>query len=278
MTRAPPPDVAGSSRSGTALRRVTRWQHGVAESRVDALAEEVPIAVYCNGRPFAVMLASPSDLEDFARGFALTERLVDSLQDIVDIAISRRIDAIEIALTISERCAARLVDRPRAFEGRSGCGICGTREVDELLGLPPRSGNPVSIAAVALRAALERLPIEQPLNQITGAMHAAAWCDVGGSLCHLREDVGRHNALDKLIGALLLERTDLSRGFVLLTSRASYEMVMKSARAGIGLLVAVSAPTALAVSLADSAGITLIGFARGADCTVYTHSQRYIAP
>lgn len=273
-------DGAAPLPRGAAWREVQRWRGGIVDARRDALAEEVPVALRCNGEVFAVMLATPLDLHDFARGFALTEALVDKPEQLLAVAVSEQVDGFAIDLTLPADLAGRALSRSRLLEGRSGCGVCGSRAPDLFDRLPPPLHSGFGLSAATLQRALAALPALQPINRATGATHAAAWCDGDGGIVCVREDVGRHNALDKLVGALL-DAPHLplqQQGFVLLTSRASVEMVLKSARAGIAVVAAVSAPTALAVAAADSGGLTLIGFARGGDCAVYSHARRFLPP
>ena len=244
---------------GVAERAVVQVQGGVAEPMRDQLAEEVPVAVHVDGAPFAVMMLSAGDLEDFAYGFALTERGI-APGDIVGVAIRELLEGIE--LDIRTRHPAAVASKPRAMPGRSGCGICGSRELEDVLKAPAPVAPGFPLSASVIEAAMAALASHQPLNAATGAVHAAAWCDADGRILLVREDVGRHNALDKLIGALLRQGLAPTAGFALVTSRASYEMVTKAAQAGISALVALSAPTALAVDLARACGLTLIAFAR----------------
>ena len=251
---------------GTADRDVVQVEAGIARPLRDQLAEEVPVAVHLDGAPFAVMMLSPGDLEDFAYGFALTERgLVPA--DIAAVQVHARLEGIE--LDIRTRHPARAPPAPRSLPARSGCGICGSRHLEDVIAVPAAVGPGAALSRDALEAALQALHQSTPLNAATGALHAAAWCDASGALVRVREDVGRHNALDKLLGALLRDDLDRAAGFALVTSRASYEMVTKAARAGITTLVAMSAPTALAVDLAKACGLTLVGFARPGRHVVY---------
>ena len=262
---------------GAARRAVLQVRAGIAEPKQDLVAEEVPVGVHYDGVPFAVMMASPGDLEDFAYGFSLTERRIFS-GDIVE--VERREVLEGIVLDIRTRVPRQ--DLPsgsaRVLPGRSGCGICGNRVLEDVVKQPAAVADGVIVAAQALEAALAALQDRQPLNAATGAIHAAAWCDAAGTLLAVREDVGRHNALDKLIGAMLREGIDPTQGFALVTSRASYEMVTKAAIAGIALLTAISAPTALAIDLAQSCGLTLAGFVRPGRYVVYSHPWRLRAP
>ena len=225
----------------------------------DQLAQEVPVSVEVDGAPFAVMMLSPLDLDDFAYGFALTERGIGP-DDILAVAIRERLEGFELEITTRHPDEAQ--PPPRTLPGRSGCGICGSRDIEDVLRTPARVGPGAVPAEAALEAAMAALPSHQPLNAATGAVHAAAWCDAGGRVLLAREDVGRHNALDKLIGAMLRQGLASADGFALVTSRASFEMVAKAARAGMCTLVALSAPTALAVDMAQGCGLTLVAFAR----------------
>ena len=260
---------------GAVRRVVARWRDGRVDEHGDVIAEEVPVAVVCNGGRFAVMMATPVDLEDFALGFALSEGIIDAPEELADVRIALQLEGVELDLAIPPERAARLARRARSLEGRSGCGVCGSRDLDDLLRVPPRVDANPQLTAAALDRALAALAAHQPLAAATGATHAAAWADTTGTIRLVREDVGRHNALDKLIGAMQRERVAVDTGFALVTSRASYEMAMKAASAGIAVLAAISAPTALAIALADSTGLTLIGFARPGGCAVYTHAGRY---
>jgi len=260
----------------------TTWRDDLCEPGSEMLAEEVPVALVYNGISHAVMLASPQNLEDFAYGFSLSERIVRASGDIRDIEIDATPHGIQLAITIAPGALARLKDTRRARTGKTGCGLCG---VDSLAwfaretGLAdPRDGGAhgvaLQLAPGVLHRAMDAMAARQRLHHATGAMHAAGWADRDGALRTVREDVGRHNALDKLLGALARERVAADGGFVVVTSRASFEMVQKTARAGVALLAAVSAPTAMAVRLADQAGITLAGFVRGTRHVVYSHPQR----
>jgi FdhD protein len=277
----PPPDVNEARPSdpaaGAVRRRVERRDPGGPLHSEDWIASEVPVALNYNGQAHAVMLATPCDLEDFARGFSLGEGIVETVGELESIRILAHLEGIEIAMHIPDRCAERLAARQRNLLGSSSCGLCGTRQLEAVLRHPPAPGPGPRIEAAAMHRALAGLESAQPLNRLTGATHAAAWADCAGELCCVREDVGRHNALDKLIGALAIDGADMQAGFLVLTSRASFEMVQKATNAGIGLIVAISAPTALAIHLAESTGATLVGFARNAGHVVYTHAQRVLA-
>jgi FdhD protein len=245
----------------------------VAGERQDRLAAETPVALEYNGISHATLLATPADLHDFARGFSLTEGIVSSLADIRGIDLREEANGIVIALEVSSACLFRLKERRRAMAGRTGCGLCGVETLSEVLRpLAPVTRGPAMRVGAILQG-MAAMRERQTLHDATGATHAAAWMNSEGNVQQVREDVGRHNALDKLLGALVLDGTDFSRGAVLVSSRASFEMVQKTAAMGAGVLAAVSAPTALAVRLAVQTGVSLIGFARGRDCSIYTHAE-----
>jgi len=239
----------------------------------------VPVAMRYNGRSFAVMMATPCDLEDFALGFSLSERLIGDPRELLDVDIREHMEGIELSMRVSDDApAARLEpDAQRLLPGRGGCGICGTRELEDVVRLPAPLAGTHAFSAAALRRALDALSRHQPMNAVTGSTHAAAWADADGNILLVREDVGRHNALDKLTGAMRRQGHAADAGMLLISSRASYEMVTKAARAGIGLVAAVSAPTALAIGLARSAGVCLVGFARASGYNVYTHPERLLS-
>ncbi len=269
------PTTAFSS-PGYVERRIERRRGARSERVDDRVAEEMPIAMHYNGRSFAVMMATPRDLEDFALGFSLSESLIASPEQLLGIEARERLEGIELSIIVApEAQAARLDRRPeRLLPGRSGCGVCGTRELEDAVRQPAPVRGVERIAHAAIERALAELDRHQPMNAATGAVHAAAWADAEGRILLAREDVGRHNALDKLIGALHRAGHSTDAGMLLLTSRASYEMVIKAASAGIGFVAAVSAPTALAIELARSAGVCLIGFARPDGYNLYTYPER----
>ncbi|MCK6392780.1 formate dehydrogenase accessory sulfurtransferase FdhD [Zoogloea sp.] len=238
---------------------------------IDEVIEEVPVALVFNGISHAVLLATPTDLEDLALGFSLSEGILAERSELYDLECFAGPQGIELRLEIASSRFASLKARRRNLAGRTGCGLCGVESLDALARpLAPVPPHP-ALDTAAVATALAELPGWQGLRQLTGAVHAAAWVDADGHIRALREDVGRHNALDKLLGHLARTGTDTQSGFALVSSRASYEMVQKVAVRGIGCLVAVSAPTALAVKLATEAGLTLAGFARGERLVVYSH-------
>ena len=259
-------------------RSVDRWRHGTSTHESDFIAEEVPIAMVYNGATFAVMMATPHDLDDFALGFSLSEGLINDPSQLLQLESHTLLEGIELSMRVTDNAAGAHLDRERErlLPGRSGCGICGTRELENAIrhNDPVGAGN--TVTREAMEQALRQLQSNQPMNEATGAVHAAAWADHAGCIVLVREDVGRHNALDKLIGAMRRAGIDPGNGMALVTSRASYEMVTKAASAGITVLAAISAPTALAIELARSAGLTLIGFTRPGSHNVYTHPDRLL--
>jgi len=254
------------------------WQDRLADSAADWVAEEVPVALVYNGEPHAVMMATPEALEDFARGFTLTEEIVGQPEEIgtINVRPLRERSGYQIDLGIPPARAVSLARRQRHLEGRSGCGLCGAQTIETAIRVPRRVTAGTSISIAAIRRALADLRRQQPLNAATGATHAAAWATADGLIVAVREDVGRHNALDKLIGHILSSHIDPHNGFLVLTSRASYEMVLKAAVVGVAVVVAISAPTAFAVRIAEEARVTLIAFAREDRQVIYTYPGRLL--
>jgi FdhD protein len=263
---------------------VTRWRNGVVSQATDKVAEEVPIALIYNGVSHAVMLATPQDLEDFALGFSLSEGILQNKSELYDVEIVTQPLGIELRLDVATEAFVKLKQRRRNLVGRTGCGLCGAESLEQALRLPEINKNdaleanihaPSSLVvnASSIIKAFRTIQTTQVLQQATGATHACAWVDASGEVQLLREDVGRHNAMDKLIGALAkLPRQN--EGFVLTSSRASVEMVQKVAIAGFGILAAISAPTALAVRIAEDYGVTLVGFLRDNQFVMYANPQR----
>ncbi|GGC99081.1 formate dehydrogenase accessory sulfurtransferase FdhD [Undibacterium terreum] len=243
---------------------------------IDRVAEEVPVALVFNGISHAVMMLTPQNLEDFALGFSLSEQIIDSPAQIYDIECIAAPDAggMEIQLTIASECFVRLKDKRRQLAGRTGCGVCGLESLTALDLSMPSLSDSLLITTAALQKAFASMQGLQEINAVTGATHAAAWADVDGNIVLLREDVGRHNALDKLIGALASSKAPRSPGFAIMSSRASYELVQKAARANMSMLATISAPTSLAINMAQQAGISLLGFVRRTGFVVYAHPQR----
>jgi FdhD protein len=261
---------------GYVARRVDRYRHGEHEQLNDAITEEVPVAMIYNDVPFAVMMVTPLDLEDFALGFSLSEGLVATQAELTAIEVRPRLEGVELAMQVASDTIEKRAGHQgeRLLPGRSGCGLCGARMLEDAVRHPAPVGQGPRIDADALERALDSLRAAQPVNAATGSVHAAAWVHTDGRIAMVREDVGRHNALDKLIGAMVKAQINPELGFLVVTSRASYEMVTKAASAGITLMAAISAPTALAIHLAESTNLTLVGFARPGSYVVYTHPQR----
>lgn len=240
--------------------------------QLDTIAEEVPIAFEYNGISHTVMLATPADLEDFALGFSLTEGIVENRSEVFDIELVEAAAGITVQMKIAGGAFARLKEHRRSLAGRTGCGLCGAESLTQVERELPPVADASPFPLQALYEGMRRLPEQQTLQHTTGAMHAACHIAADGSISHVREDVGRHNALDKTLGALV--RDDVPSGALLITSRASFEMVQKAAALGYGILAAVSAPTAAAVRLAEKLNVTLVGFLRGNSCAIYTHAHR----
>ncbi len=225
--------------------------------------EEVPIAILFNSEPYAVMMATPADLDDFAVGFALAEGIVSLVTHVKAVLTLPSEEGFAVDLAIAEGHINRDRMVKRSLEGRVGCGLCGIADIKDAIRMPAGSVPKSSLSPQAVARAYAALPDHQPMNAINRTVHAAAWCSVDGVILLAREDVGRHNALDKLIGALATSTADLRDGFVLMSSRCSFELVQKCALAGIGALATVSAPTALALQLAKQAGLKLAALSKG---------------
>ncbi len=240
---------------------------------MDTVAEEVPVAFEYNGIAHTVMLATPADLKDFALGFSLSEGIIKRCSEVFDIEIEEAPKGITLHMNIFGESFANLKERRRSLAGRTGCGLCGAESLSQVM----RDLHPVAAGAsfqlAALYEGMRRLPAQQSIQEMTGAVHAACLVAADGSISHVREDVGRHNALDKTLGALA-SADAATDGALIITSRASFEMVQKAAALGYGILAAVSAPTAAAVRLAEKLNLTLIGFLRGSGCAIYSHPQR----
>ena len=240
----------------------------------ESIAEETPVTLAYNGAAHAVMMATPADLEDFAVGFSRTEGMISRVDELSRITVVRYSRGIELQLETSAAIAAQAGTRSRRLSGRTGCGICGMADVDAVLRELPRVSSPLMVTREAVSRAVRELAARQPINDETGAVHAAGWAHADGTIELVREDVGRHNALDKLAGALMRTGIDASAGFIVLTSRGSFELVQKAAVIGVALVATVSAPTALAVRVAISAGVSLVGFARDDRLTIYCGEDR----
>jgi FdhD protein len=253
---------------------IERWTRGTIARTTDVVAEEMPVALVYHDVPHVVMLATPADLEDYAVGFTLSEALVASVDEIRGVEVSQGQTSADVKLTVAWERFTQLLQRRRNLAGRTGCGLCGAETAEDAIRecAPVPAG--VSVTAAELHTAIAQLGGRQPINARTGSVHAAAWVVPGQGIQVVREDVGRHNALDKTIGALARAHADFAAGYMLITSRASYEMVQKCATVGIALLVALSAPTAFAVRLAQRSGLTLVAFARADQHVVYAHAHR----
>jgi FdhD protein len=256
--------------------QVRRWREGGESVVPDRVAEEAPVALMYNGEPHVVMLTTPLDLEDFAVGFSLTEGLVTSVDEVQSVRVHYRAEGIEVRIRVPVARFQAMAGRERNLTGRTGCGLCGSATLKQAVRHPPPVTAAIRVRAADLSEALAAMAERQGLNRLTGAVHAAGWFVPGAGLKAVREDVGRHNALDKLLGLLARTRFDRHAGFAVVTSRASYEMVQKCAMLGIGFMAAISAPTGLAIRLAEDTGLTLVGFARGGNCVVYANPQRFI--
>lgn len=257
--------------------KVDKWQQGDQHSKnksgEEKVALETPVALVYNGISHVVMMATPHNLEELALGFSLSEGIIDSIDQFYGMEINIKEEGIELNIEISTQKFVQLKHWRRNQTGRTGCGLCGAESLQQAIRPVPQVSPAATIDADVLQQAILSLSDQQFLQQRTGASHCAAWYNHKAQLLMLREDVGRHNALDKLIGGLHHEDINLKQGFVIISSRASYEMVVKSCHAGISCLVAVSAPTALAINLARDANLTLIGFARPGRFITYCQSD-----
>ncbi len=262
---------AETSHAPNVRMAISRMRGGVWSSAHDELAEEVPVALEYNGVSHAVMLATPADVAEFALGFSLSEGIIASKREFYGVEIEHAPAGITAHIDIAAGAFHRLKDRRRNLSGRTGCGLCGVDSLAQVIRPLPYLAPTKALTLTGIRRALAEVKQQQPLNRLTGATHAALWCGRDGVPVMAFEDVGRHNALDKLIGGLHTDGIDPGTGFVLITSRASVEMVQKAATVGIAAMVAISAPTALAARTAQDCGLTLVAFARGDDFAAYAH-------
>jgi FdhD protein len=258
------------------VRNVDRqvWRDGRISEGSRAIPEETAIALTYNGGTYAVMMATPQDLRDFATGFSLSEGIVLAADDIESFEIVELDDGIELRMWLAQSRADRLSERRRHIAGPTGCGLCGIDSITEAVRPAAIVAPGQSFSSREIMTAIQSIPPLQTINIETRAVHAAAFWTPARGIVALREDVGRHNALDKLAGALAQDNISASDGIVLLTSRVSVEMVQKTAAMGAPMMVAVSAPTALAVRMADTAGITLVAIARADGFEIFTHPDR----
>jgi formate dehydrogenase accessory protein FdhD len=265
--------------TGAVERPVAAWSgrndKGLSSPN-DWIAQEVPVAIVYNGISYAVMMASPLDLEAFALGFSLTEGIVGAVHDIYSTDVVVQEKGIEVALSISNKCFMNLKNRRRNLSGRSGCGICGVESLEQVQQQIKPVEATFSVSHAAIELATQGILNHQPLQELTGAVHGAAWCDQEGNIVLVCEDVGRHNALDKLVGVLWPQDKFELPGFLLMSSRASFEILNKAAKAGIAVVVAMSAPTSLAIEIANKTGITLVGFSRQGRHVIYANNERII--
>lgn len=252
----------------------TAWRASELETGERAIPEEMAVALSYNGSSYAVMMSTPRDFEDFAVGFSLTEQVITSPAEIESFEIVEQELGVELRMWLTEAQASELGERRRFLAGPTGCGLCGIDSLAEAMRVPPVVSDDTSFSTDQIMAAVESVADSQWLNQQTRAVHGAAFWNAETGLVAIREDVGRHNALDKLTGALARLGRSGRGGIGFLTSRVSVEMVQKSAIAGFPVVVAVSAPTALAVRTAEAAGITLVAVARKDGFEIFTHPRR----
>lgn len=255
-------------------QQFTRLVDGTSSAAEAAVAEEVPAAFIYNGIPHVVMMCSPADFEDLAYGFTLTEEIVSAAADIGSVEVVKHSRGVELKIEIPTAAAAKLANRARALVGRTGCGLCGVEAIDDAVRPSRRVESDLRIRQRALWLAGAALGEQQTINNETHAVHGAAWATPDGMLQVVREDIGRHNALDKVIGALARAHTDASAGFAIITSRASFELVQKVAATGISILAAVSRPSGLAIRVAEQSNVTLAALLRGESVNLYAHPER----
>lgn len=255
---------------------IDRWKNGRTQHTTDRVAEEAPVELLYHGVPHVVMLATPRDLEDFAYGFTLSEELVANASEIRSVEVKPHSESVEVGVSIAWEKFPELLRRRRNLTGRSGCGLCGAETLEAAVRAARPLGDGPTVTIADLHAAIVQIESLQPLNARTGSVHAAAWVLPGKGIQLVREDVGRHNALDKAIGALSRSGADFNSGCMLVTSRASFEMVQKAATVGIAFLAAISAPTSFAIRHAEQCGLTLVGFARRDQHVVYAHPRRLV--
>jgi FdhD protein len=267
-------DAAAEVPAAIQRRTSVAYKSGEPLSSTRAVPEETAVALTYDGATQAVMMATPLDLEDFAVGFSLTERIVASMDDIQSLDVVPLDEGVELRMWLKKPIGEALMSRRRHLAGPTGCGLCGVDSLSEAVRAPAKVFDTFRIEAAEISTALDSLPAAQSLNRETRAVHAAGFWRRTDGLVAVREDVGRHNALDKLVGAMARKGESAANGILLLTSRVSIEMVQKAAVLGAEILVAVSAPTALAIRTAEAAGITLIAIARADGFEIFTHPHR----
>ncbi|WP_232428180.1 formate dehydrogenase accessory sulfurtransferase FdhD [Photobacterium marinum] len=254
---------------------IIKYENGIKTECVDFIAEEVPVALIYNGVSHAVMMATPSELKSFAIGFSLSERIINDIKEIKYIEIINNKVGVEVHIELQMRRFMALKERRRNMVGRTGCGLCGVEHLKQAIKPVSLVLDTSNINLSVINQAVKSLYDSQILARTTGCTHAAVWLNTVGEVKAVYEDVGRHIAMDKLIGARA-QNNDLQQGAILITSRASYEIVQKATSVGVEILLAVSAPTALAIKLADDSGLTLVGFCREGRAVIYTHKHRIL--
>ncbi len=264
--------------SAESLKQVSvlRVRDGEQTIATDVIAVEVPVALEYNGISHVVMLASPADLENFALGFSLSEGIIQQASELYSCEVESTEAGWLVHLEIAAERFMLLKERRRNLAGRTGCGLCGTESLEQVTRCTTAVSHRHQFTEAAIVNGMHAMQNLQPLQKQSGATHAAAWMTAQGQVILVREDVGRHNALDKLIGVMAEDKCDFCTGVLLITSRASYEMVQKAAIMNVGVIAAISAPTSFAVELAEQTGVTLIGFMRDHSYVVYTHANRVL--
>lgn len=256
--------------SGYASVQITRFDQDKTDVQFDQVVQEYPIALVYNGISHAVMMATPTDIAEFAKGFSLSEGIIASLKELYSLDIIHNNFGIQVEMKISSKAFMALKQHRRMLIGRTGCGLCGIESLQQLqFSLPKISSTIQSEWLREIPNAIKQLKNQQKITAVTGGAHAAAWV-VQGNIHAIFEDVGRHNALDKLLGHISAENFDLSKGFVVMTSRASYELIRKCVVLNIALLATISAPTSMAIEMAQASGLTLASFCRGDGFVLYS--------
>lgn len=261
--------------SRSTIGRTLRYDHALDRPSAVEVPVEMPVSIVYGNLPYAVMMATPDDLDDFVAGFSLTEGIVTGLDEIRGVKVDEQADGFVVTVDLVASALSRHLTRRRSLSGRTSCGLCGVESLDQVPGASRAVAPAAPVAPRAIERALASLDDHQPLHRLTRAVHAAAFCDPDGTILMAREDVGRHNALDKLIGACLRAGIAPGNGFVVITSRCSFEMIEKAAIFGAGTLVAISAPTSLAIDRAHALGIALVAVARRDTAVAFTQSPSF---